>query len=150
MVGLILLIRLYMKFTINYHLQEISQKARFILHKFKDIRIFAFYGNLGVGKTTLIRHICNHLGVKTKINSPSFTIINVYKTIDNSPVYHSDFFRIKNISEIYDIGIEEYLYSGYYNFIEWPEIIENILPEKTCVIDIEFKDKEIRKLSISL
>ena len=108
--------------------------------------IFAFYGKLGAGKTTFIKSICRKLNVTDTVISPSFGILHEYKTINNSTVYHFDFFRIKNISEFLDLGCEEYLYSGSYCFIEWPEKIKKFLPENHVAIFIEEKkDKRIIK-----
>ncbi|MFA4851611.1 MAG: tRNA (adenosine(37)-N6)-threonylcarbamoyltransferase complex ATPase subunit type 1 TsaE [Bacteroidales bacterium] len=101
--------------------------------------IFAFYGKLGAGKTTFIKSICRKLNVTDTVISPSFGILHEYKTRDNSPVYHFDFFRIKNISEFLDLGCEEYFYSGLYCFIEWPEKIEDFLPESHVAVFIEEK-----------
>ena len=89
---------------------------------------FAFYGNMGVGKTTFIKEICKQLGVLQVVTSPTFAIINEYNTIDNQVIYHFDLYRINKIEELYDFGYEDYIYSSNYCFIEWPEKAEEVLP----------------------
>jgi len=117
-----------------YQLSEISMAAsRFIKH-FSKYKIFAFYGEMGVGKTTFIKAICKELEVIDLTNSPSFAIVNEYKREKSGEVYHIDFYRIKKEEEIFDLGYEEYLYSGQYCFIEWPECVEHMLPGKTISI----------------
>ncbi len=99
-------------------------------------RIFAFYGQMGAGKTTFIKAICSELGVSDIVQSPTFSIINEYKTLAGESVFHFDFYRIRSIIEVFDIGYEDYLYSGNYCFIEWPELVESLLPENTVRIYI--------------
>jgi tRNA threonylcarbamoyladenosine biosynthesis protein TsaE len=99
-------------------------------------RIFAFYGSMGAGKTTFIKVICQVLGVADIVQSPSFSIINEYITETGESIYHFDFYRIRNTSEVFDIGYEDYLYSGRYCFLEWPELIESLLPEDTIHVRI--------------
>jgi tRNA threonylcarbamoyladenosine biosynthesis protein TsaE len=99
-------------------------------------RIFAFYGPMGAGKTTFIKAICHELGVADIVQSPSFSIINEYKKEAGESIYHFDFYRIRNISEVFDIGYEDYLYSGSYCFMEWPELIESLLPAETVRVSI--------------
>jgi len=100
-------------------------------------RIFAFYGPMGAGKTTFIKAICKELGVADIVQSPSFSIINEYITKEGGSVYHFDFYRIKKLEEVYDIGYEDYLFSGSFCFIEWPELIEPLLPENTIRVRIK-------------
>lgn len=95
----------------------------------KGKKQFAFYGNMGAGKTTFIKEICRQLGVKQVVTSPTFALINEYNTSDNQIVYHFDFYRINKIEELFDFGYEDYLYSSNYCFIEWPEKAEAILPD---------------------
>ena len=100
-------------------------------------RIFAFYGKMGAGKTTFIRAVCHKLGVEEEVTSPSFAIVNEYRsdTLGES-IFHFDFYRIKKIEEVYDLGYEDYFYGGGLNFIEWPELIEPLLPEDTVKVEI--------------
>ncbi|MCR4583761.1 MAG: tRNA (adenosine(37)-N6)-threonylcarbamoyltransferase complex ATPase subunit type 1 TsaE [Prevotella sp.] len=112
---------------------SISEAARTFVSKMGDSKVFAFYGKMGAGKTTFIKAICEELGVKDVITSPTFAIVNEY----DGPIYHFDFYRIKKIEEVYDMGYEDYFYSGAPCFIEWPELIEELLPEDTVRVDIE-------------
>jgi tRNA threonylcarbamoyladenosine biosynthesis protein TsaE len=101
--------------------------ARFIQAHPAD-RIFAFYGSMGAGKTTFIKALCEEMQVLDYVTSPTFALINEYKTEKDNTIFHFDFYRIKNIDEAYDLGYEDYFYSGEYCFIEWPELIEPLLP----------------------
>ncbi|MBN4066136.1 tRNA (adenosine(37)-N6)-threonylcarbamoyltransferase complex ATPase subunit type 1 TsaE, partial [Candidatus Amoebophilus asiaticus] len=105
-----------------------------------------FYGELGVGKTTFIKAICSKLGVTDLVNSPTFAIVNEYQ--GEEPIYHLDFYRIKNENEVYDIGFEEYLKNGYYCFIEWPSRINNLLPENAVRVYIT-NESGVRTIKIS-
>lgn len=119
------------------HLDELPALAVTLLKKHAQQRIFAFWGEMGVGKTTFIKQLCKSLGVKEEITaSPSFAIVNEYQGFHNNLIYHFDFYRIKNITEAYDIGYEDYFYSGNYCFIEWPEKIKELLPENCINIKI--------------
>ncbi len=111
--------------------------ARKILLTFKGRRIFAFSGNMGAGKTTLIQHLCNQLGVEDFTASPTFSLVNEYRSAADEAVYHFDFYRIEHIKEVYDMGYEEYFFSGNYCFIEWPEKISELLPPDCVYIRIE-------------
>ncbi len=102
-----------------------------------DRTIFAFYGQMGSGKTTFIRALCEALGVTESVNSPTFAIVNEYLSGTGNPIYHFDFYRIKSLQEALDIGLEDYLYSGHLCLIEWPEYIEKLLPEETVQVAIE-------------
>ncbi len=126
--------------------ENLPQAAKDILALAGSKRLFAFSGPLGAGKTTIIKTICRYLGAIDIITSPSFTIVNEYKTSYNESLFHIDLFRIKNINEAFDFGIEEYIFSDNYCFIEWPELIEEILPEETVKIKITVDDKERRIL----
>lgn len=110
--------------------------ARGMLDAFPDERFFAFFGSMGVGKTTLIKDMCAVLGSQDNVCSPTFAIINEYSTGDDRPIYHFDFYRLKNLDEAYDIGYEEYFYSGDYCFTEWTEKIEALLPDCYVRVDI--------------
>jgi tRNA threonylcarbamoyladenosine biosynthesis protein TsaE len=110
--------------------------AQELLVSHPDARVFAFYGKMGAGKTTFIQEICRELGVTDTVLSPSFAIVNVYATYTGNPVYHFDFYRIRKKEEIFDIGYEEYVFSGYYCFIEWPELMEDLLPDNIVKVSI--------------
>ena len=109
-----------------------------ILHDAEPHRVFAFEGQMGAGKTTFIKHLCEQMGTDDVVNSPTFAIVNVYDVALPYPgeVYHFDCYRLKDIREAMDFGAEEYLYSGNYCFIEWPEKIEPLLPDDTVYIRI--------------
>jgi tRNA threonylcarbamoyladenosine biosynthesis protein TsaE len=111
--------------------------ARKILLTFKGRKVFAFSGSLGAGKTSLIRSLCRQLGVGDKPTSPSFGIVNEYRTDQGEAVYHFDFYRIKDLEEAYAIGYEEYFFGGHYCLIEWPEKIGELLPPDCVYIRIE-------------
>jgi tRNA threonylcarbamoyladenosine biosynthesis protein TsaE len=112
-----------------------------LLESFPDARVFAFYGSMGAGKTTFIKAICTVLGVADIVQSPTFSIINEYKTLTGNSIFHFDFYRIKKTEEVFDIGYEDYLYSGCYCFMEWPELIEPLLPEETIRIRISGEEE---------
>ena len=116
-----------MEITIK-SLDEIQQAADDFVAAMGDNTLFAFYGHMGAGKTTFIKAICEELGVEDVITSPTFAIVNEYTDGQGEPVYHFDFYRIKKLEEVYDMGYEDYFYSGAICFIEWPELIEELLP----------------------
>lgn len=116
--------------TLTYSLEELTSIAQEILSNAKS-NILAFYGEMGVGKTTLIKELCNELGVTETTSSPTFSIVNQYIGKDDCTIYHFDCYRIKNSEEILDIGFEDYIYEGDWIFIEWPEKIFDHLPENT-------------------
>lgn len=119
---------------------QLSDVARKLLNTFPEERFFAFFGKMGVGKTTLIKEICAALGVEDTVCSPTFAIVNEYSAGNGEPVYHFDFYRLKSVAEAYDIGYEEYFYSGCYCFTEWTEKIEELLPEYYVRVDLEEQD----------
>ena len=137
-----------MKITIK-NKRELPAAARKILKHFQEKRIFAFYGAMGAGKTTFIKALCKSLGAADLVSSPSFTLINEYRRSDGGSLYHIDLYRIKNRNEMLDLGIEEYFSSGSYCFIEWPEMIEEILPSGTVNVKITVGKNEERILEIS-
>jgi hydrolase, P-loop family len=118
-------------------LNSIDTAAEQFVNNMGNQRIFAFYGKMGAGKTTFIRAVCHKLGVEEEVTSPSFAIVNEYRsdTLGES-IFHFDFYRIKKIEEVYDLGYEDYFYGGGLNFIEWPELIEPLLPEDTVKVEI--------------
>ena len=111
-------------------------------------RIFAFYGGMGAGKTTFIKSICEEMGVEDCINSPTFAIVNEYEGGKQETIFHFDFYRIKSIAEVYNMGYEEYLYSDAYCFIEWPELIEELLPEEAVKVEINEEADGTRTITI--
>ena len=123
-------------------IEHIRETAREFIEHIGDRRVFAFYGKMGAGKTTFVKAVCEELGVEDVITSPTFAIINEY-TIDTPhsslltpQIYHFDFYRIKKLEEVYDMGYEDYFYSGALCFIEWPELIEEILPDDAVRVSI--------------
>lgn len=113
---------------------QIDEAARQFVSQIGDHRVFAFYGSMGAGKTTFIKAVCEELGVQDVITSPTFAIVNEYT--GDAPIYHFDFYRIKKLEEVYDMGYEDYFYSGSLCFIEWPELIEELLPEDAVKVSI--------------
>lgn len=112
-------------------LEDIRQVAKDFVQAMEGNTIFALYGSMGVGKTTFTKAVCEELGVEDTITSPTFAIVNEYRTPDNRSVYHFDYYRIRKVEEVYDMGYEDYFYSGAICFIEWPELIEELLPANT-------------------
>ena len=137
-----------MEITIE-NTEGLAAAARQFVEAMGERRIFAFYGKMGAGNTTFIKAICEALGVEDVVTSPTFAIVNEYGA-DGAfdRVYHFDFYRIKNLREAYDIGCEEYFYSGCPCFIEWPELVEELLPENTVNVSIEVRDDESRLVKI--
>lgn len=135
-----------MKFIVK-NITEITDVAKAILDYVRTRKIFSIYGELGAGKTTLIKELCKQLGVLDRGSSPTFSLVNEYKTRDGSSVYHLDLYRLRSENEIFDIGYEEFVYSGNYCFIEWPEKIEHLLPEETVRIRISVKNS-VREIDI--
>ena len=117
-------------------LERIREAAREFISHMGDHHIYAFYGHMGAGKTTFIKAICEELGVKEVVTSPTFAIVNEYTTAEGVPVYHFDFYRIKKLEEVYDMGYEDYFYSDGLCFIEWPEMMEELLPEDCTKVQI--------------
>ena len=117
------------------NLDTIREAARKFIRLIGERRVIAFYGKMGSGKTTFIKALCEELGVNDVITSPTFAIVNDY-TANEESIYHFDFYRIKKLEEVYDMGFEEYFYSGNYCFIEWPELVEPLLPDDTLRVSI--------------
>lgn len=117
--------------------EEAKEIAELILASFPEARVFALHGDLGAGKTTLIKGFCAALGVKDQTSSPSFAIVNEYRGASGNALYHFDLYRLKDVQELAGIGFEEYLDSGAYCFIEWPELAAALLPEGTLHVHLE-------------
>ena len=118
-------------------IDEIDSSAKKFVDEMGNNRVFAFYGKMGVGKTTFIKAVCENLGVEDVINSPTFAIVNEYVDGNDEPIYHFDFYRIKKEQEVLDIGYEDYVYSGNICFMEWPELIEGLLPADVVKVTIQ-------------
>jgi tRNA threonylcarbamoyladenosine biosynthesis protein TsaE len=125
-----------MEIQIN-SIEEINQAAQAFVAAMGKRKVFAFYGKMGAGKTTFIKAVCQTLGVEDVINSPTFAIVNEYIDGQGQPIYHFDFYRIKTPQEVLDIGYEDYVYSGHVCFMEWPELVENLLPDDVVKVTIE-------------
>lgn len=131
--------------------EELPQVSEYLLGLREESDIIAFYGPMGAGKTTLIKNLCHRMGVTDEVNSPTFAIVNEYVTEESESVYHFDFYRIKKLEEVYDIGYENYFYSGNLCLLEWPEMIEPLMPEKFIRVDIALGDTDdSRKIVVSV
>jgi tRNA threonylcarbamoyladenosine biosynthesis protein TsaE len=124
-----------MEIKIN-DLEHIREAARQFINAMGDQHVFAFYGHMGAGKTTFIKAICEELGVDDVVTSPTFAIVNEYTAAVGIPIYHFDFYRIKKLEEVYDMGYEDYFYGDGFCFIEWPEMMEELLPEGATKVQI--------------
>jgi tRNA threonylcarbamoyladenosine biosynthesis protein TsaE len=124
-----------MEIKIN-DLEHIREAARQFINAMGTKHVFAFYGSMGAGKTTFIKAICEELGVGDVVTSPTFAIVNEYLTSTGGTIYHFDFYRIKKLEEVYDMGYEDYFYSDALCFIEWPEMMEELLPEGATKVQI--------------
>lgn len=119
-------------------LDNIREAAKQFIANIGDSTVFAFYGNMGAGKTTFVKAVCEELGVDDVITSPTFSIVNEYRSEQTGElIYHFDFYRVKKIEEVYDMGFEDYFYSGALCFIEWPELCEEVLPDDTVKVYIK-------------
>jgi tRNA threonylcarbamoyladenosine biosynthesis protein TsaE len=125
-----------------YTLDSLQDAARWLIENATDYKIWCFNGEMGAGKTTLIKELCNQMGVKQNVNSPTFSIVNEYHLLEGGFIYHFDFYRINDEAEAYDIGYETYFESGSICLIEWPEKIVNILSgERSLLLEIELFEK---------
>lgn len=128
-------------------LDHLHEAARTFIEAMGDHTVFAMYGKMGAGKTTFTKAVCECLGVEDVINSPTFAIVNEYRSATTGElIYHFDFYRIKKLEEVYDMGYEDYFYSGALCFIEWPELIEDLLPEDTVRVHIEENEDGSRSI----
>ena len=131
-------------------LEKIQEAAKTFVANMGDDTVFAFYGKMGAGKTTFVKAICEELGVEDTITSPTFAIVNEYRSdLAGELIYHFDFYRIKKLDEVYDMGYEDYFYSGAICFIEWPELIEELLPGNTVKVSIEELESGEREVTLS-
>ncbi len=128
-------------------LDKIADAAQEFVSQIGAKRVFAFYGGMGAGKTTFIKAVCDQLGVNDAVTSPTFAIVNEYNS-QMGPIYHFDFYRIKRASEVLDIGFDDYIYSGNLCLMEWPELIEDFLPEETTIVKIMEIENGMRKIII--
>lgn len=130
-------------------LEHIHEAAREFIAAMGDNTVFALYGKMGAGKTTFVKALCQELGVEDVVTSPTFAVINEYRSdIAGELIYHFDFYRIKKLEEVYDMGYEDYFYSGALCFIEWPELVEELLPGNTIKVTIEELEDGSRKLTM--
>ena len=138
-----------MKEIVIDSLDELKDVAEAVVESLEGRNVVALFGAMGAGKTTLISAIMEHLGSTDNVTSPTFALVNQYNTAANEPVYHFDFYRINRIEEAFDMGYEEYFYSGELCLIEWPELIEELLPEDAMVVRIEVLSPTERKFTIA-
>jgi tRNA threonylcarbamoyladenosine biosynthesis protein TsaE len=117
-------------------LSDLNVVADKFLRALRGKKVFAFFGPMGVGKTTFIKALCNELGVVEIVTSPTFALVNEYQTGEGDVIYHFDFYRIEKIEEVYDFGYEDYFFSGNYCFIEWPDKVAEILPENIAYVQL--------------
>ena len=128
---------------------QINEAAQTFVEHIGNHRVFAFYGSMGAGKTTFIKAVCEALGVEDVITSPTFAIVNEYTSLTTGDtIFHFDFYRIKKLEEVYDMGYEEYFYSGGLCFIEWPELVEGLLPEDALKVNITTNDDGSRTIKM--
>ncbi|MFV0418047.1 MAG: tRNA (adenosine(37)-N6)-threonylcarbamoyltransferase complex ATPase subunit type 1 TsaE [Dysgonomonas sp.] len=131
-------------------LDKINDAAIEFIQAMGDNTVFAFHGEMGAGKTTFIKAICENLGVTDSINSPTFAIVNEYRSDSAELIYHFDFYRINKIEEAFDFGYEDYFYSGSLCFIEWPEKIESLLPNDTVNVHVKVQEDSSRTITLNL
>ncbi len=134
--------------SFNYNISNILDIAHSVISNSGNEKIFLFYGDMGAGKTTFIKSLCECLGAKENVTSPTFSIVNEYRSATNK-IYHFDFYRLKKQDEALDMGYEEYFYSGDYCFIEWPEKISDLLPDHYIRIDIQVLSSNERNLTFT-
>ncbi len=131
----------------NYVEDELEEIARKLVSNFSRLKVWCFDADMGAGKTTLIKHICKHLGVEEGMSSPTFSIVNEYRTNGGDEIYHFDFYRLKGLGEAMDIGIEDYFFSSNLCLIEWPTVIEPLLPDEYLQISIKLVGNNARSLT---
>ena len=131
-------------------LDKIDEAAVEFIRAMGDNTVFAFHGDMGAGKTTFIKAICENLGVSDTINSPTFAIVNEYRSDSGELIYHFDFYRINKIEEVFDFGYEDYFYSGSLCFIEWPEKVDTLLPKDTVNVYVKAQEDGSREVSLGI
>ena len=131
----------------TYGLDQLENISKYILEN-AESHTFLFFGQMGVGKTTLIRSLVKELGSEDNVSSPTYSLVNEYITEDK-PIFHFDFYRINSIEEVYDMGFEDYLSQDAYILIEWPELIESLWPEHFMRVDLELAENEMRIVEVS-
>ncbi len=130
----------------NYNEDELQEVARKLISNFGHIKVWCFDAEMGTGKTTLTKAVCRELGVQDEMSSPTFSIVNEYQTHSGEDIYHFDFYRLNDLEEAIDIGVEDYLFSGKFCLLEWPEIIEPLLPDDYLQISIKLVGDNTRSL----
>jgi tRNA threonylcarbamoyladenosine biosynthesis protein TsaE len=135
---------------LNYTLPHIAQAAQYILQQIGDAKVICFEASMGSGKTTLINEICKQLSVIDATSSPTFSIINQYKTKQETTIYHLDLYRLKDEEELMQIGVEDVLYSNDYCFVEWPQLAKNIMPDNAMLAKIAIISEEERQVEVTL
>ena len=134
--------------TVN-KLADLDSAAKKVIEAIGNRKVVALYGQMGAGKTTLIKHLCKVLGVQDVVNSPSFSLVNEYQRSNGEPIYHFDFYRINKIEEVFDFGYEEYFFSNNLCLIEWPEVIEDLIPDDAVKLCIRVVDEGRREIQIT-
>ena len=137
-----------MSYKLRIEKADLAQAAQKFVDEMGENRVFAFYGKMGAGKTTFIRAICEALGVEDNVTSPTFAIVNEYARTGGGSVFHFDFYRIRSLREAIDIGCEEYFDSGSPCFIEWPELVEELLPDDVVEVRIEVESDDVRTVTV--
>lgn len=133
-----------MLYLVINNIEELADASTQLINAFPNSTFFAFYGEMGAGKTTFIKQFCKTLGVKGTVSSPTYSIVNQYDLANGKKIFHFDFYRIKNINEAFDMGFEEYFYSNNYCLVEWPEKIAELLPSNLVKVTISAMPNGIR------
>lgn len=126
--------------------EELSQVSDLLINWREKSNIVAFYGTMGAGKTTLIKNLCKKMGVTDEVNSPTFALVNEYQTDNMDSIFHFDFYRIKSLEEVFDIGYEDYFYGGSLCLLEWPELIDPLMPEHFIKVEIRHGDTYVSRI----